>query len=254
MDMTMAIDKLEKVGREKVKEEMVQRGIPSDSVNKLDAFMDLEGDNRQKTHMLREMLSDDEGLQGVAETEEILEYMNVLSLNNVLEFDPRLARGLDYYTGTIFEVKANDVEIGSICGGGRYDDLTGIFGLQDVSGVGISFGAERIFDVMEKLDLFFACMMPAARIMFVNFGQKEAAKALEVLQQLRKANIEAEIYPDAAKMKKQFTYANNKGIAYVGMIGEDEINKGMVTVKNMETGEQKAVSLEELKGILSEEA
>ena len=168
-----------------------------------------------------------------------------------MEFDPRLARGLDYYTGTIFEVKANDVEIGSICGGGRYDDLTGVFGLDNVSGVGISFGAERIFDVMEKLDLFPGSMLPSAKILFVNFGKREARKALEVLQELREAGIESEIYPDAAKMKKQFTYANNRSIAYVGMIGEDEIRKDVVTVKNMETGEQQEMKLGELKALLA---
>lgn len=251
MDLTMAIDKLDKTGHEGVKQEMQQRGITPEGVEMITPFLFLEGSNSEKLESLRKMMFQEEGRKGIEESEEILEYADVLKLNNVLEFDPKLARGLDYYTGTIFEVQTNEMEIGSICGGGRYDDLTGVFGLKDVSGVGISFGAERIFDVMEWLARFPERMEPSARIMFVNFGRKEARKALEVLQALRQANIKSEIYPDAVKMKKQMSYANNKSIAYVGMIGEDEIEKGVITVKNMETGDQKQVNLEELKVLLS---
>lgn len=250
MDLTMAIDKLDKIGQEGVKKEMQQRGIHGDAVEKLTPFLTLEGDNSEKLDSLNAMAGQGEGRKGVEETREILDYAGSLNLNNTLEFDPRLARGLDYYTGTIFEVKTNEMEIGSICGGGRYDDLTSVFGLKDVSGVGISFGAERIYDVMEKLDRFPRQLQPAARIMFVNFGKKETIKALEVLQELRKANIESEIYPDPAKMKKQMSYANSKSIAYVGMIGEDEMAKNLITVKNMETGEQKQMDVQELKALL----
>jgi len=252
MDLTMAIDKLDKIGREGVKQEMQQRGIQPEAVEKVTPFLTLEGSNKEKLGSLRGMMSQEEGRKGIEESQEILEYIGALELNNTLEFDPKLARGLDYYTGTIFEVKTNEMEIGSICGGGRYDDLTGVFGLKDVSGVGISFGAERIYDVMERLERFPEHMQPSARIMFVNFGKKEARKALEVLQSLRKANIESELYPDAAKMKKQMSYANQKSIGYVGIIGEDEIDKGMITVKNMETGDQKQMDLKELKTLLSE--
>ncbi len=250
MDLTMAIDKLDKIGQEGVKKEMQQRGIHGDAVEKLTPFLTLEGDNSEKLDRLNAMTGQGEGRKGIEETHEILDYTGSLTLNNTLEFDPRLARGLDYYTGTIFEVKANEMEIGSICGGGRYDDLTSVFGLKDVSGVGISFGAERIYDVMEKLDRFPRQLQPAARIMFVNFGKKETIKALEVLQELRKANIESEIYPDPAKMKKQMSYANSKSIAYVGMIGEDEMAKNLITVKNMATGEQKQMDVQELKALL----
>lgn len=250
MDLTMAIDKLDKIGQEGVKKEMQQRGIHGDAVEKLTPFLTLEGDNSEKLDRLNAMTGQGEGRKGIEETREILDYAGSLTLNNTLEFDPRLARGLDYYTGTIFEVKTNEMEIGSICGGGRYDDLTSVFGLNDVSGVGISFGAERIYDVMEKLDRFPRQLQPAARIMFVNFGKKETIKALEVLQELRNANIESEIYPDPAKMKKQMGYANSKSIAYVGMIGEDEMAKNLITVKNMATGEQKQMDVQELKALL----
>jgi histidyl-tRNA synthetase len=252
MDITIAIDKLEKIGREKVKEEMVERGVDRSSADRLDPFLQLQGKNHQKLDYLEEWLTDEEGNKGIIETREILEYLNSLDLIYEVEFDPKLARGLDYYTGTIFEVKALDAEMGSICGGGRYDDLTGVFGLKDISGVGISFGAERIYDVMEKLDLFPPGLLPAARIMFVNFGKEEAKHALAVLQELRKEGIQSEIYPDAAKMKKQMTYANNKGVEYVAMMGENEIRKQVITIKHMATGEQKEMTLEELKDALSQ--
>ncbi|MCF8335080.1 MAG: histidine--tRNA ligase [Bacteroidales bacterium] len=252
MDLTMAIDKLDKIGHEKVKEELKQRGINTSAVEELDPFLNLEGKNYEKVEYLVNWLSDDEGSKGIGEIREILDYTGALELNNEVEFDPKLARGLDYYTGTIFEVKALDEDMGSICGGGRYDDLTGVFGLKDVSGVGISFGAERIYDVMEKLRRFPSKMLPAAKIMFVNFGREEAKHALKVLRELHEEGIKSEIYPDTAKMKKQMTYANNKGIEYVGLMGEDEISKQVITVKNMTTGEQKKMTLEELKELLAE--
>ncbi len=252
-ELTVAIDKLDKIGHEKVKEELKGRDIPEDAVERLDAFLQLDGSNQEKVEYLDHWLSDEEGKKGIQEIQEILDYTGALELNNEVEFDPKLARGLDYYTGTIFEVKALDMEMGSICGGGRYDDLTGVFGLNDVSGVGISFGAERIYDVMEKLDLFPSRMLPAAKIMFVNFGKEEAKHALRVLRELHKAGIKSEIYPDAAKMKKQMTYANNRGVEYVGLMGEEEIQRQVITVKNMATGEQQEMTINELKDLLAEE-
>lgn len=250
MDMTMAIDKLEKIGHEGVKEELKKRGIEDTAVEKIGPFLKMSGHNREMIDRLISWLRDEEGKRGIVEMTEILDYTEELELNHKLEFDPKLARGLDYYTGTIFEIKALDAEMGSICGGGRYDDLTGVFGLENVSGVGISFGAERIFDVMEKLDCFPSEMQPSAKIMFVNFGKKETMKALKVLRKLHREGIRAEIYPDAAKMKKQMTYANNKGIEYVGLIGEEEIKKDVITVKDMETGKQNEVTPGELKSLL----
>ncbi len=251
MDLTMAIDKLDKIGPEKVKQEMRQRGLSGAAVDKLEPFFSLSGDNRGKLQHLTRMLEGEQGQKGLEETQQILDYIEVLTLNNPVEFDPQLARGLDYYTGTIFEVKAHEMDMGSICGGGRYDDLTGVFGLNDVSGVGISFGAERIYDVLDKLGRFPTHMQPAPRIMFVNFGRKETQKALEILQALRKEDIPAEIYPDPVKMKKQMSYANHRSIDYVGMIGEDEIARDVITVKNMESGEQKQLSLQALKDLLA---
>ena len=253
MDITMAIDKLDKVGPEKVKEELLERGLEENAVNKLEKFLEAKGNHEEQLKNLENFFATSEdGTKGVEETREILDYLETLNFNNHLEFDPKLARGLDYYTGTIFEVKTKEMEIGSICGGGRYDDLTGVFGLKDVSGVGISFGAERIYDVMEKLDKFPEQMLPAAKILFVNFGKKEVKHSLKLLQELREENIMAELYPDKAKMKKQFTYADNKNIPYVAIIGENEINKNVITVKDMNSGEQNEFTIEELKTLLKE--
>mgnify|MGYP006282782337 CR=1 FL=1 len=254
MDITMAIDKLEKIGVEKVNEELVSRGLSEDSVDKLQRFLKMEGSNRERIQQLEQMFANvEEGIRGIEESREILDFLQSLELKNELDFDPKLARGLDYYTGTIFEVKSKEMEIGSICGGGRYDDLTGVFGLNDVSGVGISFGAERIFDVMEKLDKFPEQMLPGAKVLFVNFGIKEAKYALKMIQELRKENITSELYPDQVKMKKQFTYANNKSIPYVAIVGESEMQKEVVTVKDMNTGEQTEYTLDHLKEILKEQ-
>ncbi len=246
-DITVAIDKLDKIGLEKVKEELKDRGLEADAVEKTEPFLRLSGDNTERRKALQEMFSGiKEGEKGIAETDEIFDYLGSLELKNKVEFDPQLARGLDYYTGTIFEVKAEEIEIGSICGGGRYDDLTGVFGLTDVSGVGISFGAERIYDIMEKLDKFPAQMLPSAKVLFVNFGKEEAKRALSLVQSLREKGITSELYPDSAKMKKQFTYANNLNIPYVAIIGEHEMKNNVITVKHMNTGEQGEMTLESL--------
>ncbi|MFO8235296.1 MAG: histidine--tRNA ligase [Bacteroidales bacterium] len=248
MDITIAIDKLEKIGVEGVKKELVQRGINETIVEKIDPFLRLGADNYSGTKQsLKDIFSGiEDGEKGIEETEEIFDYLESLELNNEVEFDPKLARGLDYYTGTIFEVKAKETEIGSICGGGRYDDLTGVFGLKDVSGVGISFGAERIFDVMEKLGKFPEHMQSLTEVLFVNFGKEEVKHALKYIQILRNSGIPAELYPDNAKMKKQFSYANSLNVRYVAIVGQDEIKSGVITLKDMDSGEQEELTVDGL--------
>jgi histidyl-tRNA synthetase len=251
MEITMAIDKLEKIGAEKVKEELKGRGLDENAITRIEPFLNLRGDYQEMKRALLEIFGGiEEGEKGIQETEEIFDYIEELPLKNTVEFDPKLARGLDYYTGTIFEVKANELEIGSICGGGRYDDLTGVFGLKDVSGVGISFGAERVYDVMNKLDKFPAQMIPAAKVMFVNFGKMEAKHALKLIDNIREKGVKAELYPDPVKMKKQFTYANNLGIRYVAIIGEHEIKENLITVKDMQTGAQNEYTPESFTDLL----
>jgi histidyl-tRNA synthetase len=247
IDITVAIDKLDKIGLEKVNEELLSKGISQDAIKKLKPIFDLSGTNDEKLQLLKEIVKDSEtGLKGVEEVRSVLNYFNTLSLNIDLELDLTLARGLNYYTGAIFEVKAKDVEIGSICGGGRYDDLTGIFGLKDVSGVGVSFGADRIYDVMEQLDIFPKEIVASTKVMFVNFGEKEELYCLPLLQALREAAINAEIFPESAKMKKQMTYANNKNIPFVILVGDSEMQKGVLTLKDMISGEQTELTFEEL--------
>ncbi len=247
VDITVAIDKLDKIGIEKVNDELLQKGLPQQAIDKLQPIINLSGTNKEKLNTLRTVLSTSEvGLKGVEEIEVVFNYISNLQINTEVELDLTLARGLNYYTGAIFEVKALDVQIGSITGGGRYDDLTGIFGLKDVSGVGISFGADRIYDVMNQLDLYPKESIVSTQLLFINFGEKEALYSLNALQKIRSAGIKAEIYPDAAKMKKQMTYANKKGIEYVAMVGENEMNEGKVTLKNMNSGEQQLVTVEEL--------
>jgi histidyl-tRNA synthetase len=247
VDITVAIDKLDKIGLSKVNEELKQKGISEESIDKLQPIINLSGSNQEKINTLKTVLAASEtGLKGVDEVEKVLNYIDTLKVQTEVELDLTLARGLNYYTGAIFEVKALDVEIGSITGGGRYDDLTGIFGLKNVSGVGISFGADRIYDVMNQLDLYPKESIVSTQLLFINFGEKEALYSLKALQKVREAGIKAELYPDAAKMKKQMTYANKKEIAYVAMVGENEMNKGKVTLKNMATGEQQLVSVEEM--------
>ena len=247
VDITVAIDKLDKIGLENVNKELIENGIPADAVDKLQPIINLSGTNKEKLATMREVLKDSEiGLKGVEESEFILDKLEVLGLKNEIELDLTLARGLNYYTGAIFEVKALDVQIGSITGGGRYDNLTGIFGMPGLSGVGISFGADRIFDVLNQLDLYPKEAVNATQLLFVNFGQAETDFCLPILAKVRAAGISAEIYPDSAKMKKQMSYANAKQIPVVAIVGESEMAEGKVNLKNMTTGEQSMLSPDEL--------
>ena len=247
VDITVAIDKLDKIGIENVNAELAEDGIPADSIEKLQPIINLTGTNSEKLQTMREVLKDSEtGLKGIEETEFILNTLANLGLQNEVELDLTLARGLNYYTGAIFEVKALDVQIGSITGGGRYDNLTGIFGMPGLSGVGISFGADRIFDVLNQLDLYPKEAVNATQVLFVNFGEKEAQYSLPIIAELRKAGIRSEIYPDSTKMKKQMSYANAKEIPFVAIIGETEMQEGKVMVKNMTTGEQQPVAKEDI--------
>lgn len=247
VDITVAIDKLDKIGLEKVNDELRSNGLSDSQVEKLQPIITLEGTNDEKLSVIAQVLKDSEtGLKGVEETRFILNTLKTMGLNNEIQLDLTLARGLNYYTGAIFEVKALDVQIGSITGGGRYDNLTGIFGMPGLSGVGISFGVDRIFDVLNALDCYPKDAVVGTRLLFINFGEKETAYCLPILQQVRNQGIRAEIYPDASKMKKQMSYANAKHIPFVALAGDDEIAKGMVTLKNMETGEQTLVTPQEL--------
>jgi histidyl-tRNA synthetase len=245
VDITVAIDKLDKIGLDNVNAELAENGIPAEAIEKLQPIILLSGTNEEKLQTMKEVLKDSEtGLKGVEECEFILSKLN--GLNNEVEIDLTLARGLNYYTGAIFEVKALDVEIGSITGGGRYDNLTGIFGMPGLSGVGISFGADRIFDVLNQLDLYPKEAINTTKLLFVNFGEKEADFCLEVLKQVREAGISAEIYPESMKMKKQMSYANAKQIAFVALVGETEMQEQKVTLKNMESGDQSMLSIDQL--------
>ena len=247
VDITVAIDKLDKIGLENVNKELIDNGIPADAVEKLQPIINLSGTNKEKLATMREVLKDSEiGLKGVEESEFILDKLEVLGLKNEIELDLTLARGLNYYTGAIFEVKALDVQIGSITGGGRYDNLTGIFGMPGLSGVGISFGADRIFDVLNQLDLYPKEAVNATQLLFVNFGQAETDFCLPILAKVRAAGISAEIYPDSTKMKKQMSYANAKQIPFVAIVGESEMAEGKVNLKNMTTGEQQMLTPDEL--------
>lgn len=255
VDITVAIDKLDKIGLENVNAELASKGIPQEAIDKLQPIILLSGSNAEKLETLKEVLTGSEtGMKGVEESEFILSTVAGLDIRNEVELDLTLARGLNYYTGAIFEVKALDVQIGSISGGGRYDNLTGVFGMPGVSGVGISFGADRIFDVLNQLDLYPKDAVNGTRLLFVNFGQAEAAYCLPVLAKVRAAGVRAEIYPDSAKMKKQMSYANAKNIPFVAIAGETEMNEGKFTLKNMLTGEQHAVTADELLAMMKEAA
>ena len=255
VDITVAIDKLDKIGLENVNAELASKGIPQEAIDKLQPIILLSGSNAEKLETLKEVLAGSEtGMKGVEESEFILSTVAGLDIRNEVELDLTLARGLNYYTGAIFEVKALDVQIGSISGGGRYDNLTGVFGMPGVSGVGISFGADRIFDVLNQLDLYPKDAVNGTRLLFVNFGQAEAAYCLPVLAKVRAAGVRAEIYPDSAKMKKQMSYANAKNIPFVAIAGETEMNEGKFTLKNMLTGEQHAVTVNELLTMMKEDA
>lgn len=245
VDITVAIDKLDKIGLDKVNEELRAGGLSEDAIQKLQPIINLSGSNEEKMATMRQVLAQSEtGLKGVDEVEFVLRHLSGLS--SQVELDLTLARGLNYYTGCIFEVKALDVQIGSITGGGRYDNLTGIFGMPGISGVGISFGADRIYDVLNQLELYPEAVTTATQILFINFGEKETEYCLPILSGLRASGVRAEIYPDAAKMKKQMQYANLKSIPYVALVGENEMAAGMVTLKNMATGEQQMVPAAQL--------
>lgn len=247
VDITVAIDKLDKIGLDKVNEELRADGITEEAISKLQPIISLSGTNDEKLAVIADVLKTSEtGLKGVEETRFILDALKTVGLKNEMELDLTLARGLNYYTGAIFEVKALDTPMGSITGGGRYDNLTGIFGMPGLSGVGISFGADRIYDVLNALDLYPKEAVSATRLLFINFGEKETVYCLPIAAQARQAGIRTEVYPDKAKMKKQMSYANAKGIAFVALAGENEIAQQKITLKNMVTGEQQLVSVDEL--------
>ena len=250
VDITVAIDKLDKIGLENVNAELKNDGLSDEQIAQLQPIITLEGSNEEKLNTIAEVLKDSEtGLKGVEEIRFILKVLGG-SLNNELQLDLTLARGLNYYTGAIFEVKALDVQIGSITGGGRYDNLTGIFGMPSISGVGISFGVDRIFDVLNALDRYPKDSVTGTQLLFINFGEAETAYSLPVVAQARQAGIRSEMYPDAVKMKKQMSYANAKAIPFVALAGENEMQAGKFTLKNMTTGEQQQVSPEELIAIV----
>lgn len=246
VDITVAIDKLDKIGLDAVNEELRKVGIAEDAIEKLQPIIKLEGGNDDKLQTIKEVLASSEvGLKGVEECQFILDALKG-TLDNEIQLDLTLARGLNYYTGAIFEVKALDVQIGSITGGGRYDNLTGIFGMPGLSGVGISFGADRIYDVLNQLDLYPKEAVNATQLLFINFGEKETAYVLPMVAAARKAGIRTEMYPDSVKMKKQMSYANAKQIPFVALAGDNEMAEGKVMLKNMTTGEQQLVTSEEL--------
>ena len=247
-DITVAIDKLDKIGLDKVNEELQAGGLSAEAVEKLQPILQMSGSNEEKIATMRSVLAESEtGLLGVDEVAFVLDALKGSGLRNVIELDLTLARGLNYYSGCIFEVKALDVQIGSITGGGRYDNLTGIFGLPGLSGVGISFGADRIYDVLEQLQLFpEASAMGGVRLLFINFGEREAAHCLRLAAEARRAGIATEVYPDSTKMKKQMSYANALQVPFVALVGETEMAEGTVTLKNMQTGEQQSVTPQQL--------
>lgn len=252
VDITVAIDKLDKIGLEAVNEELAKDGISSEAIEKLQPIISLSGSNDEKLSVISEVLEGSEiGKKGLEETRFILDTLKKCGLNNEIQLDLTLARGLNYYTGAIFEVKALDVQIGSITGGGRYDNLTGIFGMPGLSGVGISFGADRIFDVLNQLDLYPKEAVDATRLLFINFGEKEMEYCLPIAAKARKAGIATETFPDAVKMKKQMSYANAKNIPFVAIVGENEMTEGKVMLKDMVKGEQRLVTAEELIAALS---
>ncbi len=247
VDITVAIDKLDKIGIDNVNQELREDGISEEAIEKLQPIINLTGTNAEKLQVIADVLASSEtGLKGVEETKFILDTLEKVGLNNEIELDLTLARGLNYYTGAIFEVKALDTPMGSITGGGRYDNLTGIFGMPGISGVGISFGADRIFDVLNTLDLYPKEAVCSTQLLFANFGEKETEYCLPVVAKARQNGIRTEIYPDSAKMKKQMSYANAKGISFVAIAGENEIAEGKFTLKNMITGEQNLVTPDEL--------
>ena len=251
VDITVAIDKIDKIGLDAVKEELYEKGLSAESVAVIEPVLTLAGTNEEKISTMAKLLSLSEvGLKGVEEIRTLFGLISGAGIKQQVEIDLSLARGLNYYTGAIFEVKALDFQIGSICGGGRYDDLTGIFGLPNMSGVGISFGADRIFDVLTGLNLFPSESAAGAKVLFTNMGETEAAYVLPIAASLRAEGIACEIYPDTKKLKNQFEYATRKGIPYLAIVGGDEVSAGIVTLKNLTTGQQKQVSKDEVKNNL----
>ncbi len=251
VDITVAIDKLDKIGLEAVNEELTKDGISAEAIEKLQPIILLSGTNEEKLQVISEVLKDSEtGLKGVEEIRFILDTVKLFGLQNEIQLDLTLARGLNYYTGAIFEVKALDVQIGSITGGGRYDNLTGIFGMPGISGVGISFGVDRIFDVLNALDAYPKEAVNGTQLLFINFGEKETAFCMPIAARLREEGIRTEVFPDSVKMKKQMSYANAKSIPFVALVGENEMNEGKVTLKNMTTGEQNLVTPDELVALM----
>ena len=247
IDITVAIDKLDKIGIDNVNAELREKGLNDQAIATLQPLLALDGTNEERLTALAAMLASSEvGMRGIDEMRYVLDHVAQLGTRARVELDVSLARGLNYYTGTILEVKALDVTIGSITGGGRYDNLTGVFGMPGLSGVGISFGADRIYDVLNALDLYPADTMATARVMFVNFGESEAAASLQHIMALRRAGISAELYPDSAKMKKQMNYANDRQIPFVAIVGADEVHNGTIALKNMATGEQQTLTVEQV--------
>lgn len=247
VDITVAIDKLDKIGLDKVNEELAAKGISAEAIAKLQPVILLKGSNEEKLQTIKTVLASSEiGLKGVAEIEEILEFISLLGVKTEVELDLTLARGLNYYTGAIFEVKAKDVQIGSITGGGRYDNLTGVFGVDGLSGVGISFGADRIYDVLNQLELYPSDLMQATKVLFAVFGSEELKFAIECAKEMRVAGIPVEVYPEPVKMKKQMSYADAKNIPFVAIIGETEMAEKKVMLKNMESGNQTLCSVQEV--------
>lgn len=247
VDITVAIDKIDKIGLENVNAELLEKGLSQDAVDALQPLLTLSGSNEEKLATLSTLLASSEvGMKGVEELRYVLSNSEAQQPKGVVELDVSLARGLNYYTGTIIEVKAKDVAIGSITGGGRYDNLTGVFGMSGTSGVGISFGADRIYDVLNTLELYPKDTLASTKVLFVNFGEKEGAQSLQYVMKLRANGIPAEIYPDSTKMKKQMSYANDKNVAYVAMVGETEMANGSIALKCMETGEQENLTIDEV--------
>ncbi len=247
VDITVAIDKIDKIGIDNVNAELSEKGLSQDAIDQLQPLLTLSGTNDEKLATLDGLLAASEvGKKGIEELRYVLGHVAELGTKATVELDVSLARGLNYYTGTILEVKACDVEMGSITGGGRYDNLTGVFGMPGTSGVGISFGADRIYDVLNTLDLYPADTISSTRVLFINFGEKESSASLRYVMQLRAQGISAEVYPDSAKMKKQMNYANSKHVPYVAMVGENELASGTVALKNMETGEQVSMTIDQV--------
>ena len=247
VDITVAIDKIDKIGLENVNAELLEKGLSQDAVDALQPLLTLSGSNEEKLATLSTLLASSEvGMKGVEELRYVLTNSEAQQPKGVVELDVSLARGLNYYTGTIIEVKAKDVTIGSVTGGGRYDNLTGVFGMPGTSGVGISFGADRIYDVLNTLELYPKDTLASTKVLFVNFGEKEVAQSLQYVMKLRANGIPAEIYPDSTKMKKQMSYANDKNVAFVAMVGETEMANGTIALKCMETGEQENLTIDEV--------